>query len=48
LIHPDGDRVATARELASELLEEEPPQPEAFAQLAADCVVADLVARTVA
>jgi glutamate---cysteine ligase / carboxylate-amine ligase len=48
LIHPDGDRVATARELARELLGEEPPEPEACAQLAADDVTADLVARTVA
>jgi len=47
LIHPDGDRVATARELAHELLGEEPPEPEAFAQLAAGDVAADLVARTV-
>jgi carboxylate-amine ligase len=48
LVHPDGDRVATARELARELLGEEPPEPEAHAQLAASDVAADLVARTVA
>jgi carboxylate-amine ligase len=48
LIHPDGDRLVTARELARELLGEEPPEPEAFAQLRADDVAADLVARTVA
>jgi len=46
LLHPDGRRVATARELASELLGAEPPEPEAFAQLRADAVAADLVART--
>jgi len=45
LLHPDGRRVATARELASELLGAEPPEPEAFAQLRADAVAADLVAR---
>jgi carboxylate-amine ligase len=48
LVHPDGDRVASARELAHELLGEEPPEPEAFTQLAAADVAADLVARTVA
>ena len=49
LIHPEGDRVVSARALARELLGSEPPEPEALAQLAAgDLVVADLVARTVA
>ena len=48
LIHPDGDRVVPARELARELLGAEPPEPEALAQLAAADPVADLVARTLA
>jgi glutamate---cysteine ligase / carboxylate-amine ligase len=46
LLHPDGARVATARELARELLGCEPPEPEAHAQLRAGDVAADLVART--
>jgi carboxylate-amine ligase len=47
LIHPGGDSVVTARELAQELLGAEPPEPEALAQLAAGAsVAADLVART--
>jgi carboxylate-amine ligase len=46
LLHPDGERVATARDLARALLGGEPPEPEAHAQLAADDVAADLVART--
>lgn len=47
LIHPDGESVVSARELARELLGSEPPEPEAHAQLAAGAsVVADLVART--
>jgi carboxylate-amine ligase len=47
LIHPSGDSVVTARELARELLGAEPPEPEALAQLAAGAfVAADLVART--
>jgi carboxylate-amine ligase len=46
LLHPDGERVATARELARALLGGEPPEPEAQAQLAADDVAADLVVRT--
>jgi carboxylate-amine ligase len=46
LLHPDGERTATARELAHELLGVEPPEPEAHAQLAAQHVAADLVART--
>jgi carboxylate-amine ligase len=48
LLHPDGTRTATARELARELLGSEPPEPEAFAQLRADDVAADLVKRTLA
>ncbi len=48
LIHPDGSRVVSARELARELLGAEPPAPEALAQLAAHDVAADIVARTVA
>jgi carboxylate-amine ligase len=47
LLHPDGEQAVSARELARELLDAEPPEPEAHAQLAADDVVADLVARTV-
>lgn len=47
LIHPDGDRVVGARDLARELLGAEPPQPEALAQLAAGPdAAADIVART--
>jgi glutamate---cysteine ligase / carboxylate-amine ligase len=47
LIHPDGNSVLSARELARELLGGEPPEPEAHAQLGAGAeVVADLVART--
>ena len=48
LIHPGGDRLATARELARELLGAEPPEPEALLQLAASDVAADLVARSLA
>jgi glutamate---cysteine ligase / carboxylate-amine ligase len=54
LIHPDGDRMASARELAAELLGGPPPEPEALRQLEVaardgqDAVAADLVARTVA
>ena len=48
LIHPDGDCLVSARDLARELLGTEPPEPEAFSQLAASDVAADLVARTVA
>jgi carboxylate-amine ligase len=47
LLHPDGERAVSARQLARELLGAEPPEPEAHAQLAADNVAADLVARTV-
>jgi glutamate---cysteine ligase / carboxylate-amine ligase len=47
LLHPDGERTASARELARELLGAEPPEPEAHAQLGAQHVAADLVARTV-
>jgi carboxylate-amine ligase len=47
LIHPDGDRIASARELARDLLGEAPPEPEAHAQLRAGAhAAADLVART--
>jgi len=46
LLHPDGERVVSARELARELLGEEPPAPEAHTQLAVEDVAADLVART--
>jgi glutamate---cysteine ligase / carboxylate-amine ligase len=46
LIHPDGDRVASARELAREWLGFEPPEPEALSQLAAADPLADLVARS--
>jgi carboxylate-amine ligase len=44
LVHPDGERLATA----AELLRRELPEPEAFAQLRADDAAADLVARTLA
>lgn len=48
LIHPDGDRLVTARELASELLDAEPPEPEALRQLeiGPERAAADLAART--
>jgi carboxylate-amine ligase len=48
LVHPDGDRIAGARELARELLGEEPPEPEAARQreLGAEAAVADIVERT--
>ena len=46
LLHPDGERTASARELARELLGAEPPEPEAHAQLASQDVAADLVCRT--
>jgi carboxylate-amine ligase len=49
LIHPDGDRMASARELAHDLLGTAPPEPEAHAQLSAgSSAAADLVARTLA
>ena len=48
LLHPAGGGVASARELARQLLGTEPPEPEALAQLAAADPAADLVARTVA
>ena len=48
LIHPDGERAVSARELARELLGAEPPEPEALTQLSAALPAADLVARTVA
>ena len=47
LLHPDCEQAVSARELARELLGAEPPEPEAHAQLAAENVAADLVARTV-
>jgi carboxylate-amine ligase len=47
LLHPDGKQAVSARDLARELLGAEPPEPEALAQLAAENVAADLVARTV-
>ncbi len=54
LLHPDGDRLVSARSLAAEVLGAEPPEPEALRQLEVagadglDAVVADLVARTLA
>jgi glutamate---cysteine ligase / carboxylate-amine ligase len=48
LIHPDGERALSARELARDLLGAEPPEPEALTQLSASRPAADLVARTVA
>jgi glutamate---cysteine ligase / carboxylate-amine ligase len=54
LVHPDGCRTASARELAEELVGAPPPEPEALRQLevaARDgigAVTADLVARTLA
>ena len=48
LIHPDGDRVVPARELARQLLGGEPPEPEASRQLEVglEGAAADLVRRT--
>jgi len=48
LIHPDGDRLVAARDLAAELLGAEPPAPEALHQLEVgiDEVAADLAERT--
>ena len=48
LIHPDGDRMTRARELAAELLGAPPPEPEALHQLGvgAEHVTRGLVART--
>jgi glutamate---cysteine ligase / carboxylate-amine ligase len=54
LVHPDGDRIVSARRLAAELLGDDPPEPEALRQLEVSArdgqaaVAADLVARTVA
>jgi carboxylate-amine ligase len=54
LIHPDGDRLVTAGELAAEWLGGDPPPPEALRQLEVaaasgiDAVAADLVGRTLA
>lgn len=53
LIHPDGDRLVSARSLAREALGGDPPEPEAFRQLEVaaaagiDSVAADLVGRSV-
>ncbi len=44
LVHPDGERMATA----AELLGRELPEPEAFAQLRAHDAAADIVSRTLA
>lgn len=48
LIHPDGDRLVTARDLAAQLLHADPPEPEALRQLenGPERAAADLVART--
>jgi carboxylate-amine ligase len=48
LIHPDGDRVVPARDIARDLLGGAPPEPEASRQLDAgvDGAAADLVRRT--
>jgi glutamate---cysteine ligase / carboxylate-amine ligase len=47
LIHPDGQSLVSARDLARGLIGAEPPEPEAYFQLAAGAsVAADLVART--
>jgi carboxylate-amine ligase len=50
LIHPNGDGVVSARELARELLGDEPPEPEALRQLelGAASAAADIVERTLA
>jgi carboxylate-amine ligase len=48
LIHPDGDRVVPAREIARDLLGGRPPEPEALRQLdvGLEGAAADLVRRT--
>jgi carboxylate-amine ligase len=52
LVHPDGERLTSARTLAAELLGGEPPEPEALRQLevarrdGVESVAADLVTRT--
>jgi carboxylate-amine ligase len=48
LIHPDGDRLASARALAAELLGADPPEPEALRQveLGPERALADLAERT--
>jgi carboxylate-amine ligase len=49
LVHPDGDRIATARELAWTFLGAEPPEPEAARQceVGVEAAAADLAERTV-
>jgi len=49
LIHPDGDRLVSARDLAAELLGADPPEPEALRQLevGAGRAAAEIVDRTV-
>jgi carboxylate-amine ligase len=49
LMHPNGDRCVAARELATQLLGGEPPEPEAARQLelGPERAAADLVERTV-
>jgi carboxylate-amine ligase len=48
LVHPDADRGVIARDLARDLLGEEPPEPEAARQLeaGAERAAAELVERT--
>ena len=48
LIHPDGDRIVPAREIARDLLGGRPPEPEALRQLdvGLEGAAADLVRRT--
>jgi carboxylate-amine ligase len=48
LIHPEGDHIVRARDLAGELLGAPPPEPEALRQLdvGAELAAADLVERT--
>jgi carboxylate-amine ligase len=48
LIHPDGDRVVRARDLAAELIGADPPEPEALRQLevGADGAAAEIADRT--
>ncbi|MGH2972201.1 MAG: carboxylate-amine ligase [Gaiellaceae bacterium] len=48
LIHPDGDRVVRARDLAAELIGADPPEPEALRQIyvGPERAAADIVGRT--